>query len=569
MSSTDSARALDARALSQLYAALDRSQAIIEFDTNGKILHANDQFLGLFGYALNDVVGQHHRMFCLEGTEKQAAYRSFWEGLRAGEFSTGEFPRRTSDGRTIYIHGTYNPILNEEGKVVRIVKFATDVTAAKQTALEYLGKVAAIERSQAVIEFDLTGIVLQANDVFLNLMGYSRADVVGKHHRMFVEPTEAASTEYQLFWDRLGRGEFDSGEYKRVGCKGKEVWIRATYNPVLDSSGKPVKVVKFATDVTAEKLHNAEFQAKVTAIDLGQVVIEFDLEGKVVTANRNFLSAMGYTLREIQGQHHSFFCTAEYTRTHEYRDFWLRLNEGEFISGRFHRIGKFDRDVWIQATYNPIRDVNGKVVKIIKYAYDVTAEVELQRRIEAKSREMHDSLSRLLGSIQSIAGNSALATQMADVAAEAAKTGFASLDKAVAAISEIQTSSTRVAEIVRVIGEIANQTNLLAFNAAIEAARAGSHGVGFSVVAGEVHKLAERSSQAAREIARLIEESRQQVETAANVSRHVADSFTGIASSVVRTRGTVSEIATATEAQDRVAKEVANIIAALSAEKTA
>ncbi len=329
-----------------------------------------------------------------------------------------------------------------------------------------------------------------------------------------------------------------------------------------------MKVIKFANDVTADKLHNADFEAKVTAIDLGQAVIEFDLDGKVVTANRNFLSAMGYTLREIQGQHHSIFCTAEYTRSAEYRDFWLRMNDGEFMSGRFHRVGKFDRNVWIQATYNPIRDLSGKVVKVIKYAFDVTEQMELHHRIDAKSREMHQSLSRLLASITAIAGNSGLATEMADLASDAAKAGFTALDKAIAAITAIQASSTRMAEIVRVIGEIANQTNLLAFNAAIEAARAGPHGVGFSVVAGEVHKLSERSSQAAREIARLIVESGQQVDTAARVSRDVADSFTGITSSVLRTRGSVSEIATATADQDRVAKEVATIIAALNSEKS-
>ena len=306
--------------------------------------------------------------------------------------------------------------------------------------------------------------------------------------------------------------------------------------------------------------------AKVAAIDLGQAVIEFDLNGNVLTANRNFLAAMGYTLREIQGHHHSIFCSAAYTQSTEYRDFWLRLSEGELISSRFHRVGKFNRDVWIQATYNPIHDLNGKVTKVVKYAYDVTNEVRLEKRIAAKSQEMTESVRSLVLSIGAIASNSGVAADMASEATSAARVGFDALQKSITSISAIQTSSARVSEIVRVIGEIANQTNLLAFNAAIEAARAGQHGVGFSVVAGEVRKLAERSSVAAHEIAKLIDESVLQVGQGAEVSREAARSFEGILSSVNRTGTSVAEIARATETQRQMAHEVSGLITALSAE---
>jgi methyl-accepting chemotaxis protein len=285
----------------------------------------------------------------------------------------------------------------------------------------------------------------------------------------------------------------------------------------------------------------------------------------VVTANRNFLAVMGYTLREIQGQHHSTFCSADYTQSAEYRDFWLQLTEGKFVSGRFHRVGKFGRDVWIQATYNPILDLSGKVVKVVKFAADVSEEVALQRRIADNSRDMTVRVENLLSSITGIAANSGVAAEMAEEASTAAAAGFAALEDAIAAIGAIQTSSVRVAEIVRVIGEIANQTNLLAFNAAIEAARAGAHGVGFSVVAGEVHKLAERSSQAAREIAKLIDESVSQVEAGAAVSKQVEHSFKGITASVDRTRSSVSAIAGATEAQRLMAGEVSTLIGSLAA----
>ena len=264
-------------------------------------------------------------------------------------------------------------------------QIAADVTAQRKADHEARAWATAISRSQAVIEFDLQGLVLQANDNFLRLMGYPAGEVLGQHHRLFVDPAEASSTAYAVFWDRLAQGDFMSGEFRRIGREGREVWIQATYNPVFDLTGKPCKIVKFAQDVTEAKLRNAEFEAKLAAIDRAQAVIEFDLDGHVLTANRNFLAALGYTLREIVGQHHSLFCPADYTRSREYRDFWLRLGEGSFVSGRFHRVGKFGRDVWIQAAYNPVMALNGRVMKIVKYAHDVTHEVQLEQRIHRPS----------------------------------------------------------------------------------------------------------------------------------------------------------------------------------------
>lgn len=443
-------------------------------------------------------------------------------------------------------------------------------TSALQSALrseanaECDSLLAAIMRSQAVIEFDLQGQVVAANDNFLSLLGYRLDEVRGAHHRLFVDPAFAASGDYRAFWERLGQGRFESGEYKRLGKNKREVWIQATYNPVLDAAGRPVKIVKVASDVTAVKVRAAEFEAKISAIDLGQATIEFDLDGKVLTANRNFLAAMGYTLREIQGQHHSMFCTAEYRRSQEYRDFWLKLSEGQFINGRFHRVGKFDRDVWIQATYNPILDLNGRVIKVVKYAYDVTNEVQLEKRIAEKSREMEASVQGLVDSITAIAANSGVAADMANESSMAAQSGHEALHKSIEAISAIQTTSDKVSAIVKVIGEIASQTNLLAFNAAIEAARAGSHGIGFSVVAGEVRKLAERSSQAALEIATLIQASASQVDRGAAVSAEAAKSFDGIKSTVARTGLSVNEIAQAAERQRLAANDVRGLILELT-----
>ena len=438
------------------------------------------------------------------------------------------------------------------------------MTQQKLLRLEAEGKLGAIDRAQARIEFDLSGRVLTANKNFQKLMGYDLDEMVGRHHRMFAEGAYAASAEYQAFWERLARGEFETGEYKRIGKDGKEVWIQATYNPILDPRGNPVKVVKFATDVTQAKLVSADFEAKVNAIDKGQAVIEFDLRGNVVAANRNFLASMGYTLREVLGQHHSIFCTVEYQQSEEYRDFWLRLNEGEYISGRFQRLGKYSRDVWLQSTYTPIFDLNGKPVKVIKYAFDVTKEVTLEHSIVTRAHEMKNNIKSLVQSIGEVAENSGMASAKVNETAEAAQAGNASVHQSMEAIERIQASTTKVADIVRVIGDIANQTNLLAFNAAIEAARAGQHGVGFSVVASEVRKLAERSALAAKEMVGLIDESSAQVKEGALVSRAAAKSFEGILSNLHIAVDNVGHIASATADQRAMADYVAELIAGLS-----
>ncbi len=238
--------------LMAIYQALDRVQAIIEFDLDGTVLSANQNFLDIFGYQLDEIAGKHHRMFCDPDYAESDAYAEFWQKLGRGELHCEEFRRRGKDGQQIWLRASYNPVLDKNGKPVRVVKFATDVTASKLQIAEFEGKVRAIERAQAVIEFELDGTVITANDNFLSIFGYSRDEVVGKHHRMFCDPGYAESPEYTRLWQKLGRGEYVADEFKRISKDGAEIWLQASYNPIFDMNGKPFKIVKFAADITDE-----------------------------------------------------------------------------------------------------------------------------------------------------------------------------------------------------------------------------------------------------------------------------------------------------------------------------
>jgi len=233
-------------------------------------------------------------------------------------------------------------------------------------------QVDALSRVQAVIEFTLDGTIVTANDNFLNTLGYSLEKIQGKHHSMFAEPSYAKSAEYKQFWQQLNAGKFDSGEYKRLAKGGKEIWIQASYNPIFDMNGKPFKVVKYATDITQQKLPSADSSGQIEAIGKSQAVIEFDMQGNITLANENFLNAMGYSFDEIKGQHHSMFAEPKYAKSPEYKQFWQQLNEGKFDSGEYKRLAKAGKEIWIQASYNPIFDMNGKPFKVVKYATDIT-----------------------------------------------------------------------------------------------------------------------------------------------------------------------------------------------------
>ena len=257
---------------------------------------------------------------------------------------------------------------------------------------------AALDKSQATIEFQMDGTIITANQNFLSVLGYSLNEIQGKHHSMFVDQDYVNSAEYRQFWADLGAGRFQQAEYKRIAKGGKEVWIQASYNPMFDANGRPYKVVKYATDVTAQKNAMEEYnrvardlEAKVSALDKSQASIEFQMDGTIITANDNFLTAMGYRLDEVKGKHHSMFVDQAYVNSPAYRQFWADLNSGRFQQAEYPRLAKGGREIWIQASYNPMLDANGKPYKVIKYATDITAQKE-QAKINEKNSHIANAL---------------------------------------------------------------------------------------------------------------------------------------------------------------------------------
>lgn len=417
-------------------------------------------------------------------------------------------------------------------------------------------KLAALDRSQAIIEFKPDGTILTANENFLNAVGYSLNEIQNQHHRMFVDPEEANSAEYTQFWNSLAAGEFQSQEFKRVNKSGQEIWIQASYNPLFDKDGKVYKVVKFASDITAQKLKNFDNEGQVAAISRSQAVIQFEVDGTIITANENFLNAVGYSLNEIKGQHHSIFMPREDAASPEYKQFWKDLADGQYQSNEYCRVGKNGDEIWIQASYNPIFDQSGKAIKVIKFATDITqAKHERQKRQEvqqtidselteilqsvinassqateaaASSAQTSENVQAVAGGLDELASSVSEINQQVTNALEISLKAVDQADNTNSIISGLADAAQKIGDVVSLISDIAEQTNLLALNATIESARAGEAGKGFAVVAAEVKTLAGQTASATEEISNQISRVQSTTEEAVGAIQVITETISKI-----------------------------------------
>lgn len=551
--------AIVSTAASRKLSAVLANQACIEFDLAGHVVHANKHFLDLMGYSLGEVRGKHHKMFVDPGYASSADYQQFWNQLRAGEPQVAEFQRFTKAGRVVWIQASYNPVRDHFGRPCGIIKIAQDTTAQKMRDLENRSLLDAIGKAQAVIEFDLEGHVLTANDNFLQALGYRLDEIVGKHHSLFVTPADRQSVAYRAFWDKLRAGHFQSAEFRRVHKSGRDVWIQANYNPILDLAGQPVKVVKFATDISAQVIARRSFELlSLVANGTDNSVVICDADGRAEYVNPGFSRLTGYAEADILGKRPGQVLQGPHTDAATVGRIREKLRARQSFYEQILNYTKSGEPYWISLSINPIFDDAGQLRKFVSVQANIT-ETKMQAQEDAtrlnairsstatvdwtpkgQVLDASPTMLKLLGcetltaagkSLGEIFGEvmrgsdgtllqrgESVQRELRTVGAQGATlwlhatfNSIFGVDGKLLKISLYANDITaqcitmeRIRGVVQTINGLAMQTNLLSLNAAIEAARAGEGGRGFAVVASEVRNLARRSAESAGEISSML-----------------------------------------------------------------
>ncbi|HOY69866.1 MAG TPA: methyl-accepting chemotaxis protein [Methylotenera sp.] len=358
-----------------LKAEINKARSVLEFDAKGKIIAINQNALKALGYSQSDIISEHHRVLVGSTESNRPEYEAFWENLQGGTTQTGKFKFKSKSGADVWFQGYYAPVINSKHQLIKVVSYLTDITAELTRAMILQGEDEALNQTFGVMECDMTGNITECNSIFMEPLGYKRDELVGHHVGILLPPEVGQSTEYKKMWEELNAGKSVTRQIRRISKDRKEYWFQSTYVPISDESGRPYKVVVYSYCITAEKMKIADYEGQLKAINKLQGVIQFDLTGKILDVNDNFAAVTGYSKQEIVGSHHSMFVDATYKSSSEYKAFWDKLGKGEPDGGVYKRIGKGGKEVWLQATYNPIFDANGKPYKVVKYATDITKSV--------------------------------------------------------------------------------------------------------------------------------------------------------------------------------------------------
>jgi methyl-accepting chemotaxis protein len=614
-------------------AAMRAALAFVECTPQGQVTDANNVFLGLTGYSLDELKGQEHAVFADQSWRAQPEFRQFWDKVTRGETQSGLYRFASKDGKEVWFQGSYAPTLDAKGVVSSVVITGWDVTAqtqkARADAVELKVRSDIMDMTSIVSYADLKGDIVTVNDKFCEVSKYGRDELIGKPHNTTRHP-DMPKEVFKELWSTIGRGRPFRGVIKNRAKDGTPYYVDAVISPFLGENGKPTKYLGVRYDITEAEIERQGMRGLFSAIDASFAYIEFDTSGNVLTANKNFLEVLGYQLDEIKGKHHRMFVEKSFESTPAYTQFWTDLNNGKSFSDQFKRISKSGKEIWIQAVYAPVKDEVGRVSKVVKLATDISAQVaanqllqqtvqdvqkvvdaakgndlrqrinldgkngelrtlcegvnglvesmggivgnilgssttligaareiasgntDLSQRTEEQASSLEEtaaSLEELTSTVRQNAENAQQANKLATSASEVAVKGGTVVSDVVRTMEGISQASRKISEIISVIDEIAFQTNILALNAAVEAARAGEQGRGFAVVAAEVRNLAQRSANAAKEIKALISDSVQRVESGSKLVDSAGKTMEEIVNSVKKVTDIMMEIAAASKEQ--------------------
>ena len=574
----------DVSSLKAMISAINRSQAVIEFNLDGTILEANENFQKTMGYSLAEIKGRHHQMFCDPGFTETPEYVEFWAKLAKGEFQSGEFKRVGKGGREVWIMASYNPVLGEDGIPYKVVKFATDVTAAKA---ELKVRTDIMNLTSIVSEANLKGDILSVNDKFCEVSKYSKEELIGRAHNTTRHP-DMPKEVFKELWGTIGRGKIFRGVVKNRAKDGTPYYVDAVIAPIMGDNGKPKKYLGVRYDITEAEIERQNMRGLFRAIDASFAYIEFDTQGNISTANKIFQEAMGYSADELKNKHHRAFCEQSLVNSNEYAQFWENLRAGKPQSGIFKRLTKSGKEIWLQAVYSPVTDETGRVVKVVKIATDVSSQQKMifsiqetatalsaaSNELTATATEMTNTANRTNQESQSAAaaseqvatGVQTVATNMEEMVAsikeisrstnessQMAKLTMQKAQESNATIVKLGASSQEIGDVIKVISSIAQQTNLLALNATIEAARAGEAGKGFAVVANEVKELAKQTAKATNDITN-------KIGAIQGDTKNAVEAIGGISLAVEKLNGIAGVIAAAVEEQTATTNEISRVV---------
>ncbi|MGZ8365477.1 MAG: methyl-accepting chemotaxis protein, partial [Nitrospira sp.] len=524
---------------------MNTTSIVSEADLKGNIIAINDKYIEISKYSREELMGRPHSITRHPDMPKEI-FRTMWQTIARGDMFRGIIKNRAKDGTPYYVDAVIQPIMGQNGKPKKYLGVRYDLTQHEIARQNMKGLVEAIDKSYATIEFDLTGTIQNANGLFLQTMGYSLEELKGKHHSMFVAPSYRGTTEYRSFWEKLGRGEYDAGQFQRMAKGGREVWLQASYNPVMDEMGRPFKVIKLATDITGQKQAQFEVEKMIKAATAGQLSERIQT-GSFSGASRELTESVNRLLDAVARPLHEAQTVLAALAIKDLTHSMSGSYQGEFeqmkanVNGALHNLS--ETMTTVRAAVEAVSSGADRITKGNENLSHRTSEQA------ASLEETSASMEEMTATVKQNADNAKQADQLAITARETADKGRAVTQQAVDAMEEINKSSKKIADIITVIDEIAFQTNLLALNAAVEAARAGEHGRGFAVVAAEVRNLAQRSALAAKEISGLINESIQRVGDGTALVNQSGRTLEEIVSSVKRVTDIIAEISAASQEQ--------------------